>query len=245
MENPLTAAKLPTLLETWQSTLVWSPNEQQIAQFQELYERIIERNQQLNLTRLTEPLDFWEKHLWDSISGIASLSHLHQQSLKSIDIGTGAGFPGIPISICCPQWQVTLLDSTQKKVNFLTEIKTDMQLENIEPLAQRVEQLGQELEHREQYDLVFIRAVAETSVCLEYALPLLKKGGIAVLYRGQLLEAEKLAETAEQLGGNVQSILSLITPISQSVRTCIYVEKINRTPSQFPRPVGIPTQYPL
>lgn len=249
MKEHLTTENLPILRDIWQSTLNWSPSEQQITQFQDLYERIIEKNQQLNLTKLTEPMEFWEKHLWDSLSGILNtkIASKALERLKAIDIGTGAGFPGIPISIIYPQWQVTLLDSTKKKVNFLTEIKEQMQLENIEPLTERVENLGQDSLHRNQYDLVFIRAVAEASVCAEYTLPLLKKGGIAILYRGQWTEAEteKLSEISQQLGGKIDFISSLITPISQSIRNCIYLQKINSTPSQYPRPVGVPVQYPL
>jgi 16S rRNA (guanine527-N7)-methyltransferase len=249
MENHLIVSKLPILEETWLKSLNWTPNEQQITQFQALYERIIEKNQQLNLTRLTEPLEFWEKHLWDSLSGLINLSvaDLKEEILKAIDIGTGAGFPGIPIAIVFPKWQVTLLDSTNKKVTFLTEIKQQMQLQNIQPLTERVENLGQDLLHREQYDLVFIRAVAEASVCAEYTLPLLKKGGKAVLYKGQWTQEEtkKLSEVSGQLGGKIDSIYSLITPISQGIRNCIYLKKVNNTPCQYPRPVGVPVQYPL
>lgn len=249
MEDHLIAAKLPILRETWLESLNWSPNEHEIDQFQALYERIIEKNQQLNLTRLTHPLEFWEKHLWDSLSGVINLniSPLKEDKLKVIDIGTGAGFPGIPIAIVHPKWQVTLLDSTNKKVTFLTEIKEKMLLQNIEPLTERVENLGQHLLHREQYDLVLIRAVAEASVCAEYTLPLLRKGGKAILYKGQWSEEEtdKLSEISQQLGGKIESITSLITPISQGVRNCIYLKKINNTPCQYPRPVGVPVQYPL
>ncbi|MER3476651.1 MAG: 16S rRNA (guanine(527)-N(7))-methyltransferase RsmG, partial [Leptolyngbya sp. ERB_1_2] len=175
-------ATLPEMNDLWRSTTDWFPTEEQRSQFQQFYELVLQGNQQQNLTRITEPNDFWEKHLWDSLRGV--FPKVTAASLSAIDIGTGAGFPGIPMAIARSDWKVTLLDSTRKKVTFLQDSTKALGLSNVRSLVDRVEQIGQTSGHRESYDLATIRAVAAASVCAEYALPLLKVGGLAVLYRG-------------------------------------------------------------
>ena len=236
------------MLEIWQQTLNWQPNQNQQQQFQHLYELILAANQHLNLTRITTPEDFWEKHLWDSLKGIAQLLNTPTTApLRAIDIGTGGGFPGIPIAIALLHCHVTLLDSTRKKIAFLETLIPQLSLDNITTLTGRAEEIGQEIQHRQTYDLALIRAVAPASVCAEYALPLLKENGLAILYRGQWTEEETktLEEAVKQLGGVIDAIETFTTPISQSQRTCLYLKKITATPAYFPRPVGIPTQKPL
>jgi 16S rRNA (guanine527-N7)-methyltransferase len=213
-----------------------------------MYRQILQGNQQLNLTRITDPEEFWEKHLWDSLRGIKQwlTPEASCQNLRVIDVGTGAGFPGIPIAIACPNWEVTLLDSTRKKIAFLETLLAAIGVQ-AHTLVDRVEHVGQMLQHRESYDLVCIRAVASASVCAEYSLPLLKQGGTAVLYRGQWLEEETAAlqEAVQKLGGAIEQIDRFVTPLSQSLRHCVYVKKIRPTRPEFPRPVGVPTQKPL
>jgi 16S rRNA (guanine527-N7)-methyltransferase len=240
--NPI----LPNLSELWQKTLEWQPNQQQQQQFQQLYEQILSGNRQLNLTRITETEDFWEKHLWDSLAAIKPELN-DQKPLKIIDIGTGAGFPGIPVAIALPLATVTLLDSTRKKILFLSNLINQLQLKNVTTLTARVEIIGQEKSHRQQYDLALIRAVAEASVCAEYSLPLLKIGGKAVLYRGHWQDQDTLSlESAlQKLGGKIDCIEVLTTPLTNGIRHCLKISKIASTPSQFPRSVGIPTQQPL
>jgi 16S rRNA (guanine527-N7)-methyltransferase len=242
---------LPILEEIWQTTLGWQPDEIQQKKFQQLYEEILIGNRQLNLTRITEPNEFWEKHLWDSLAGLSGLGIANelemQQKLSAIDIGTGAGFPGVPMAILFPFWQITLLDSTRKKVSFLSDLTIKLNLKNIKTLIGRAEEIGQDSLHREAYDLAFIRAVGNASVCAEYALPTLKIGGLAILYRGHWSDRDNLSlqAAANKLGGKIERIIELITPLSQSIRHCIYLRKISPTPSQFPRSVGIPVQKPL
>lgn len=242
---------LPTLKEIWQTTLGWQPDETQQKQFQQLYEEILIGNRQFNLTRITEPDEFWEKHLWDSLAGLNGLgiaSELEKQrNISGIDIGTGAGFPGIPIAILLPFWQITLLDSTRKKVGFLNDLITKLDLKNTQTLIGRAEEIGQNYLHRETYDLAFIRAVGDASVCAEYTLPLLNIGGLAILYRGHWSDRDNLSlqSATEKLGGTIERVIELITPLSQSIRHCIYLRKISPTPSQFPRSIGIPVQKPL
>jgi 16S rRNA (guanine527-N7)-methyltransferase len=269
---------LPEMLEQWQQSLGWQPAPEQQQQFQQLYELILAGNRQLNLTRITEPVEFWEKHLWDSLSGIierrkdegekmkvegesqeagkmpalrnsisTASSLLPPPSFQVIDIGTGAGFPGIPVAIVCPEWSVTLLDSTRKKMAFLDTVLEAMGMQNAQTLVDRAEQVGQHPNHRETYDLALIRAVATASVCAEYALPLLKPGGVAVLYRGQWTQDEEaqLERSVAQLGGTLAAVDRLTMPISQGIRHCVRLKKVKPTPTQFPRPVGVPVQKPL
>ena len=243
----LETQKLPQLNETWQSTLGWQPNEKQQEQFQRLYQAILAGNRQFNLTRITAPDEFWEKHLWDSVAGLVGLDleTLSKQRLTMIDIGTGAGFPGIAIAIAQPQWQVTLLDATRKKIRFLDTLINDLALENVTTLTGRAEAVGQQ-SHRETYELASVRAVGSASVCAEYAVPLLKTGGLAILYRGQWHDEESAVTlAADELGSTIESVRQLTTPLSHSIRHCVYLRKRSPTPASYPRAVGIPTQQPL
>ncbi|BAU15599.1 glucose inhibited division protein B [Leptolyngbya sp. NIES-3755] len=236
---------LPEMTDLWKSTTDWCPDEKARSQFQQFYELVITGNQQQNLTRITEPVDFWEKHLWDSLRGV--FPKVTEANLSAIDIGTGAGFPGIPMAIARPDWKITLLDSTRKKVNFLQDSTKALGLTNVRSIVDRVEQVGQSSGHRESYNLATIRAVAAASVCAEYALPLLKTGGIAVLYRGQWTDEEAIAldRTVEKLGGVVEDCDRFETPLTHGVRHCLYLRKTAATPAEFPRAIGIPTQDPL
>jgi 16S rRNA (guanine527-N7)-methyltransferase len=293
--SPESSAFLPMLPELWQTTLGWQPTPKQQEQFQQLYTHILDGNQRLNLTRITDPEEFWEKHLWDSMSGLlggqgsgvrgwglgvrGQGSHgvgsdgvmeeaptpqhpntptpplplspspplLLSPSFHLIDIGTGAGFPGIPAALTLPQAQVTLLDSTRKKLAFLETVLAHLGVQNARTLCDRAEVVGQNPQHREQYDGALLRAVAPAAVCAEYALPLLKLGGVAVLYRGQWSEAETAAlrPVLAILGGELEAIAPFTTPLSHAARHCLYLRKTVPTPAEFPRPVGIPSQKPL
>ncbi len=251
MKDEEDLAPLPDLADLWQETLNWQPDSPQQSQFQRFYELILESNRQLNLTRITEPSEFWEKHLWDSLRGIVrllkSLPTPSSSPFCAIDIGTGAGIPGVPVAIVRPDWTVTLLDSTRKKISFVQSAVETLELKNIKTAVDRVEQIGHDRYHREHYDLALIRAVATASVCAEYALPLLKVGGVAILYRGQWTteEAQGLALAVEQLGGTIEATDGFVTPLTQSTRHCIYLRKVALTPTTFPRTIGIPTQDPL
>ena len=226
---------LPQMAD-WQH-LNWQPNAEQQLQFQRLYELIIKANQTLNLTRITEPLDFWEKHLWDSLRGIMPLLEVRGEGLeeesvqhsafKIVDIGTGAGFPGVPSAIALPDSQVTLLDSTRKKIAFLDSLIAELGIGNVNTVTGRAEVVGKESQHRQAYDIALIRAVGSASICAEYALPFLKSGGLAVLYRGNWTteEAETLQNTVKRLGGAIEKVEEFTTPLSNSIRHCVYIRK--------------------
>ncbi|NCO76387.1 MAG: 16S rRNA (guanine(527)-N(7))-methyltransferase RsmG [Cyanobacteria bacterium] len=235
---------LPTYEQLWQNTTNWTPSLEQLNLFQELYNEILAINKYLNLTRITTIEEFWEKNLWDSLAPILEYDLTHK---KIIDIGTGGGFPGLPIAITFAEAKLTLMDSTNKKIKFINDFSHKLKLKNIETLVNRVEIIGQDKKYRKQYDFALIRAVAEISVCLEYSLPLLKLGGIAILYRGNLSEEEKeiTEKIAHQLGGKVTKIINKNTPIKNHIRHCIYIEKTGITPKQYPREVGKPVKEPL
>ncbi|MBD2088750.1 16S rRNA (guanine(527)-N(7))-methyltransferase RsmG [Microcoleus sp. FACHB-1515] len=234
---------LPDLLDVWQESINWQPDAAMLQQFQQLYAEILAGNRQLNLTRVTEPIDFWEKHLWDSLRGIAPFRN--QNDLQVIDIGTGAGFPGLPIAIACPSWQVTLLDSTRKKVTFLETLARSLNLPQVKTRCDRVETVGRLW--RDRFDLATIRAVAAAVACAEYALPLLKVGGTAILYRGQWTaeEADAIEKALPLLGGKLESIEMFETPLTYSIRHCLYLRKVAPTPKDFPRAIGLAVQKPL
>ena len=219
---------LPEMDSVWQETLGWQPTSEQQQLFQQVYEGILEGNQHLNLTRITAPVEFWEKHLWDSLRGILSQekSQSSQESnSKVIDIGTGAGFPGIPVAIAFPNYSVTLLDATRKKITFLETLLTQLGLENATTLTGRAEAIAKQRQHRHNYDIALLRAVAPAPICAEYALPLLKTGGLAILYRGHWTdeETEALKPVVEQLDGEIELIEGFTTPLSNSVRHCVYL----------------------
>lgn len=240
--------KLPPMNPIWQQTLNWQPSEAQEELFRQVYQEILEGNQQQNLTRITTPEDFWEKHLWDSLSGIVGLEkNLLTQNLEVIDIGTGAGFPGIPLAIAFPNWQITLLDSTRKKISFVNTLISQLCLSNASGLIARAEALGRIPGDRESYDLALVRAVSKAPVCAEYSLPLVKVGGLAVLYRGHWSNEDtaNLKSAVAKLGSKIELIYPWETPISQGVRHCIYLRKHSKTPKKFPRAVGVPDKQPL
>ncbi|WP_199290818.1 16S rRNA (guanine(527)-N(7))-methyltransferase RsmG [Anabaena sp. FACHB-1250] len=248
--EPLSIANLPKMAEIWEKTLNWQPTNLQENQFQQLYQLIIAGNRQINLTRITEPEEFWEKHLWDSLRGIAPKQIFIpgiDRGKRIIDIGTGAGFPGLPIALIFPNSQVTLLDSTGKKIAFIETVLSALALNNAKTLLGRAEEIGQQYEHRQNYDVAVIRAVGNVSVCAEYSLPLVRKGGLAIIYRGSWSEAENesLETAVEQLGGAVELIEEFSTPWSNSMRHCLYLRKVTNTPISFPRGVGIPSQKPI
>lgn len=237
---------LPEMADLWQSTLNWQPTDEQQYQFQRLYELILFGNRQMNLTRITAPLEFWEKHLWDSLRGIVSLLKDEDKidsSFKVIDIGTGAGFPGIPVAITLTGAAVTLLDSTRKKITFLETLLAELTLKNVTTLTGRAEIVGKQPQHRQAYNIALVRALGPASVCAEYALPLLKLGGLAILYRGHWTdgETEALQSAVEALGGVIESVEGFTTPLSDSVRHCLYLQKVAQIPAA-PRLAGVPIQ---
>lgn len=205
-------------------------------------EIVLEKNKVLNLTGITEEKDFILKHLIDSLS---VLPHMPENTKNLIDIGTGAGFPGVPIKIAVPKLNITLLDSAKKKVLFLKEAIKTLELENIKAYAERAEDFAQDKSHRERFDVAISRAVALLPVLAEYSLPFVKVGGIFIAQKSQSKEELKSAENAIKiLGGKIKEIIPIkIENLPE--RSLIIIEKISRTPNEFPRKPGVASKEPL
>ena len=205
-------------------------------------EIVLEKNKVLNLTGITEEKDFILKHLIDSLSVIP---YIPTNSKDIIDIGTGAGFPGVPIKIAVPKLNITLLDSSKKKVKFLNETIKELDLENIKALGERAEDLGMDKNYREKYDVAISRAVALLPVLVEYCLPFVKVGGIFIAQKSQNDEEIKSAERAiSLLGGKIKEI-STIKIEGLPDRSLIIIEKISKTTANFPRKPGVASGDPI
>ncbi|MCG9885392.1 MAG: 16S rRNA (guanine(527)-N(7))-methyltransferase RsmG [Cyanobacteria bacterium] len=230
MTPPPDPTTLPHWGDRWLETTGWRPEEPLQGQFQRLYDGILAGNQRLNLTRIVAPEEFWEKHLWDSLRGLFAppMEPWRSRSATLLDIGTGGGFPGLPIALVQPQWSVTLLDSTRKKIRFVAELAADLGLMNTTAIAERAEQFARRPGGPPpSFDLITLRAVAPATQCAYYALPLLKDGGIAILYRGRWTdeEAAALEPVLAELGGELVHIEAFQTPLTQGERHCLYVRR--------------------
>ncbi len=196
-------------------------------------------NEKFNLTAITNESDIDEKHFEDSLSLI---SVLPEDAHTLIDIGSGAGFPGIPLGIALPKTKVTLLEATNKKCTFLEHIVSTLGLQNVEVVSARAEEAGRHQDMREKFDVATGRAVAALPVLLEYALPLLKTGGLLIAQKDSSKEDFKEAENAlETLGGKIESIQKT----GSGERVFVLVRKLKPTPSDFPRLPGTPSKKPL
>ncbi len=221
---------IPSLpVGVWEGSLPWPVTAEMQAQFQGFYECVVQGNRRANLTRILEPMDFWEKHLWDSLRGVLPFLSGEMPlsgSPRVVDIGTGGGFPGLPLAIARPDWSLTLLDSTQKKVRFLQAAITRLQLSQVGAIAGRAETLGGLRPYRGSYDLALLRAVAAPSRCLGYARPWLKPGGWAVLYRGQWRDEEQEDLQQGLQGFELVTIDSFVTPQTQSTRHSVILRRL-------------------
>lgn len=220
-------------------------NEKQLFQFYRYYELLIDWNEKINLTAITEFEEVLKKHFLDSIS----IGRIMKQgdSVSVLDIGTGAGFPGIPIKIAFPDTKVTLLDSLNKRVNFLNHVIQELELDNIFALHGRAEDFAKKKEMREQFDLCVSRAVANLSSLSEFCLPYVKLGGSFISYKSEkaMEELEFCANAISILGGgNVKTDEFFLTE-TDFKRTFIMIEKIKETPLKYPRKAGTPIKYPL
>lgn len=207
------------------------------------YKRILlEWNEKMNLTAIEEEREFITKHFIDSLSILPFL-----KSIKNIvDVGTGAGFPAIPLKIVQPSLQVILMDSLEKRIGFLKAVISELNLAGITAIHSRVEDAGASPVHREKYDAAVARAVASLPVLLEYCLPLVKKGGIFIAMKGSSADEIKASEKAlDLLGGTIEQVMDFTLPDSDICRSIIIVRKLRQTPLKYPRKPGKPTKEPL
>ena len=220
-------------------------SEKQMEQFLQYYELLVEKNKVMNLTAITEFDEVVEKHFLDSVSLTKQLD-LHQP-LKVLDLGTGAGFPGIPLKIVFPELEITLMDSLNKRVLFLQDVISSLQLENIEAVHGRAEEAARNKKYRESFDLCVSRAVANISTLSEYCLPFVKVGGSFISYKSSTIEDE--LEDGKKgiaiLGGKVKDVYKFTLPDSELQRSFVIIEKEKKTPKAYPRKAGTPSKEPL
>lgn len=216
----------------------------QIDQFELYYRELISQNKHVNLTTIIDYKDVQIKHFTDSLSLIPYLSGINTD--RVIDVGSGAGFPGIPLKIALPHIDLTLIESRGKKAQFLSHLTSVLKLENVSVLYGRVEDFARDDVHRERYDIALTRAVASLSTVLEYTLPLCKVGGYSICYRAaaDTNDIEAANTAALQLGGLLHN--NQLLDYEQTMnRSLMFFSKISPTPVKYPRKRGIPSKRPL
>ena len=218
----------------------------QVEAFGLYYEQLLTWNERINLTSITDYKEVQVKHFLDSLSCLQVLDTVDPDA-RCIDIGAGAGFPGLPLKIVWPRLQLTLLESVGKKVRFLTHMVEAMGLQETDIVQGRAEELGRNPDYREVFDVALARAVAQMSVLVEYALPLVRVGGIFVAQKGDDIEVEMKSAGAaiELLGGRLQEIKPVYLPGSEIARHLVVVQKLGPTTERYPRRPGIPAKRPL
>lgn len=209
------------------------------------YNMLIEKNKVMNLTAITEFDEFVYKHLIDSLM-LKRVCNLKEKQ-KILDLGTGAGFPGIPLKIVYPELRVVLLDSLNKRIKFLDEVILELGLKNIYGIHGRAEDYGRNEEYREKFDLCVSRAVANLSTLSEYCIPFVKRGGRFISYKsGKVKEELELSKNSvKELGGKFKEVDTFVIPGTDIKRTLVIVEKEKPTPKKYPRSAGKPLKEPI
>lgn len=217
--------------------------EEQLNQFYKYMNLLIEWNNKINLTAIVKPKEIILKHFIDSLT----INSYIDKNQVLVDVGTGAGFPGVPIKIYRPDLKVVLVDSLNKRINFLEEVITQLRLEKIETVHSRIEDFGKDNKYRESFDIVTARAVANLSVLSEYLLPLTKVGGKCICMKGSEIseECDNGKRAIDILGGKILKIDNFQLPSSDISRNIIVLRKTNKTPSKYPRKAGVPNKEPL
>ena len=221
--------------------------DEQIEQFLQYYEMLVEKNKVMNLTGITEYEEVIQKHFLDSLSLIRVIPDIASQKLTVIDLGTGAGFPGIPLKIAFPELEITLMDSLNKRILFLQEVIDALGLKKVSAVHGRAEEMASNATHRQQYDLCVSRAVSNLAVLTEYCLPFVKKGGLFVSYKSADSDAEiqEGKKAISILGGKLTSVDKFQLPDSDLRRALVCIKKVKDTPKKYPRKAGTPAKLPL
>lgn len=217
--------------------------ESQISKFYEYMKLLLEWNEKINLTAITEQDEIILKHFVDCIT----IQKYIVKNKKIVDIGTGAGFPGIPLAIMNESNNFVLVDSLNKRINFLNDVKEKIKLENVKAIHSRAEDFCQNKKYREKFDIAVSRAVANLCVLAEYLLPSVKLGGTVICMKGSQIEEElnDAMFALKELGGEIKSIDEFCLPGTDMKRNIIIIEKIKETPKKYPRKAGIPVKQPL
>ncbi len=233
------------ILEKLSSDIGYHLLDQQMNQFNDFYEMLVEKNKVMNLTAITEYDEVVLKHFIDSIVIYKRISENNVESI--MDVGTGAGFPGIPLKILFPEIRLTLLDSLNKRILFLNEVIHNLGLENIECIHGRAEDIGHLPEYREQYDLTVSRAVANLSSLSEYCIPFVRVGGKFISYKSGNIDDElNDAKTAiHLLGSGIEDVEKYTLPDSDMQRSIVVIRKEKKLSNKYPRKAGMPAKQPL
>lgn len=221
--------------------------DKQKQQFKLYFKMLIEVNEHVNLTRITEEDEVYLKHFYDSITPLFTFGAVFKDGATLCDVGAGAGFPSVPLKILKPGLKVTIVDSLQKRLNFLKDLISELGLTDVELVHGRAEDVGQNKLYRERFDIVTARAVARMSVLSEYCLPLVKKDGYFVALKGPKAEDEldDGKKAIEVLGGKLIKDEELTLPESEEERTLVLVQKVKSTPKKYPRQAGTPRRKPI
>ncbi|MCZ7570910.1 MAG: 16S rRNA (guanine(527)-N(7))-methyltransferase RsmG [Ardenticatenaceae bacterium] len=240
---------LQRLTSHWGDVLGAPLSDEQLAQFARFGELLLEWNERLNLTAIVEPQEVVTKHFMDSLSVLAVLRPpLAAAPPAVIDVGTGGGFPGIPLKIARPEWRVTLLEATRKKTGFLAMVVRELGLEGVTIVWGRAEEVAHEPGQREVYDAAVARAVAELAALAELCLPFVRLGGQFVAQKGARVdeEVDRASRALELLGGRLVAIERLEVPgLVGEERALVAIKKVAPTPAKYPRRAGMPVKRPL
>ena len=219
--------------------------ENQKQQFDKFYELLVEWNKVMNLTGITEYEEVNEKHFVDSLSIVKAIDMNQVSSL--IDVGTGAGFPGIPLKIVFPHLKVVLLDSLNKRINFLNTVISQLGLKDISTIHGRAEDFAKKTEYREQFDLCVSRAVANLATLSEYCIPYVKKSGMFIPYKSGEIdeELEQSKKAIYVLGGKTENVVKFQLPGTEIGRSFVVIRKLQNTAKKYPRKAGLPSKEPI
>lgn len=218
-------------------------NDKQLDMFYDYMNILLDWNERINLTAITNPEDIILKHFIDSLT----INHYIEESKSIADVGTGAGFPGIPLKIYRPDINITLVDSLNKRINFLDNVISDLDLKDIYTVHARIEDFGRNKNYRESFDYVTARAVANLSVLSEYLIPVVRIGGKCICMKGSDVteEVDNGKNAVSILGGKIEKIDEFVLPDSDISRSVVIIDKVSCTPNRFPRKAGVPSKEPL
>lgn len=225
-------------------------SDEQLGQFDDYYHILVEQNRYMNLTAITEYEDVLLKHYVDclAVNVVPCFNKLlYEKNVRVIDVGTGAGFPGIPLKIAFPDLQIDLLDSLNKRIHFLSQVIDSLNLKGINAYHGRAEDFANNINYREKYDLCVSRAVANLTTLSEYCLPFIKKDGLFIALKSGEINKELISSqnAIDILGGSVLEVIPFTLPESDIERSFVVIRKIKNTPKKYPRKAGLPSKEPL